>query len=103
MLGIPSAIIPMALAAASDILGDDWKIVTISSLIVMGILNIILGFKNPGKRAEAHLNFEALYGELAVEITSELVKPREYRQDADVFIQKIMDRYNSLNNRAPQT
>jgi hypothetical protein len=102
ILGIPAAIIPMALASASDILGDYWKIVTICSLILTGILNIIMGFKNPGQRAESHLNFSALYSELSVEITSELVKPQAYRSDADVFIQKIMDRFNSLNNRAPQ-
>lgn len=102
-LGIPAAIIPMSLAAASDILNDEWKVVAVFSLIVTGILNTIMGFKNPGKRAEAHLNFEALYSELAIEITSELVKPQAFRQDADVFIQRIMDRYNSLNNRAPQT
>jgi hypothetical protein len=103
VLGIPAAIIPMGLAAASEILGDDWKGIVISLLIFMGILNIVSGFLNPGKRAEAHLQFEALYNELAVEITSELVKPQRNRLDADVFIQKIMDKYNGLNNRAPPT
>jgi hypothetical protein len=100
-LGIPSAIIPMALAAASEMMGEDWKVFIIASLIITGILNIIAGFLNPGKKAEAHLNFNALYSQLAVEITSEMVKPQSYRQDADVFIQRIMDNYNSLNNRSP--
>lgn len=100
-LGIPASIIPMALAAASEVMGDDWKIFVVVSLIVTGVLNIVAGFLNPGKKAEAHLNFNALYNELAVEITSELVKPQSYRGDADVFIQRIMDAYNSLNNRAP--
>lgn len=102
-LGIPAAIIPMTLAAVSDIITDDWRSVMVICLIITGILNIIIGFLNSGKRAEAHLNFEALYSELSIEITSELVKPQSYRQDADVFIQRIMDRFNSLNNRAPQT
>lgn len=101
-ISIPSAIIPMVLASAGEGLGASWKPVVICCLILTGILNIINGFLNPGKRAEEHLNFEALYSELAIEITSELVKPQRYRQDADVFIQRIMDRYTSLNNRAPK-
>jgi len=100
-LSIPAAIIPMVLAAMSETVGDDWKIFITVSLIITSILNIIAGFLNPGKKAEAHLNFNALYNELAVNITSEMVKPQSYRQDADVFIQRIMDSYNSLNNRSP--
>jgi hypothetical protein len=100
-LGIPSAIIPMALAAGSELMGADWKVLIIFSLVITGILNIIAGFLNPGKKAEAHLNFNASYSQLAVEITSEMVKPQSYRTDADVFIQRIMDNYNSLNNRSP--
>lgn len=102
-LGIPAAIIPMMLASASELLDDDWKIFSVMSLILSGILNIISGFLTPGQKSEAHLNFNALYNELAVEITSELVKPQSYRYDADVFIQRIMDNYNSLNNRAPMS
>lgn len=101
ILGIPSAIIPMSLAAASDLLGEDWKLLVVIAMIISGSLNIVSGFLNPGKRLESHLTFSSLYSELAVEITSELVKPQSHRQAADVFIQRIMDNYNSLNNRAP--
>lgn len=102
-LGIPAALIPMALAASSELITENWKIITIVSLITTGAINIVIGFKNPGKRAESHLNFESLYNQLAIEITSELIKPQSHRQAADVFIQRIMDRYNSLNDRAPPT
>lgn len=102
-LSIPAAVIPMALASSSELITENWKIITIVSLITTGTINIVIGFKNPGKRAESHLNFESLYNQLAVEITSELVKPKCHRQAADVFIQRIMDRYNSLNDRAPPT
>lgn len=102
-LGIPSAVIPLTIAALNDILKDEYSGITIAFLIATGIITTVNGFLNPSKMAEDHSNFQAMYGELAVEITSELVKPRTYRQDADVFIQRIMDRYNSLNNRAPAT
>lgn len=101
ILGIPAAIIPMALAASSDFLGDDWKLLVVIAMIISGSLNIVSGFLNPGKRLESHLTFSSMYSELAIEITSELVKPQSHRQAADVFIQRIMDNYNSLNNRAP--
>jgi len=97
-LNIPAAIIPMTIATVGDMDND---IVTIVLLVIMGILTIINGFLNPGKLTEMHLNFEAMYNELAVEISSDLIKPKIYRQSADVFLQRIMDRYNSLNNRAP--
>lgn len=102
-LGITSSIIPLILASLNDTLNEEFPILTLVFLIITGILNTITGFINPGKKAEAHLNFEALYNELAVEITSELVKPSIYRQNAHVFIQRIMDNYNNLNNRAPST
>lgn len=101
ILSIPAAIIPMSLASASETLDEEYKHFIAGCLILTGGLNIIAGFLNSGKVAESHLNFSALYNELAVELTSELVKPRTNRQVADVFIQRIMDRYNSLNNRAP--
>ena len=73
----------------------------VTGLIVVGSLNIISGYLNPGGKEEAHKDFESLYNELAVEITSELIKPQKNRQAADVYVQRIMDRFNNLNARAP--
>jgi hypothetical protein len=103
VLGIPSAIIPMALAAFGNILEGDLKLISIILLIITGVLNIVNGYLNPGKKSERHLIFESDYSSLAVEITSELVKPQAYRQDADVYLQRILDRYNHLNSLAPST
>lgn len=102
-LGIPATIIPLVLATLVTTLVDDWSWINTVSLIIAGIINIINGYLNPGGKEKEHQEFEAMYGELAVEITSELVKPQGNRQAADVFIQRIMDRYNNLNNRAPPT
>ena len=101
IIGIPAAIIPMILAATGDNVGNEWHIIMTMSLILTSMLTIIQGFLNPGKKSESHMNFNSLYGELAVEISSELARPQYNRQAADVFIQRIMDKYNSLNNRAP--
>jgi hypothetical protein len=102
-LGILSACIPMTLAAIGDILDGDLKWISIVLLIITGILNIVNGYLNPGKKSERHFIFESDYSSLAVEITSELVKPQAYRQDADVYLQRILDRYNHLNSLAPST
>jgi hypothetical protein len=102
-LGIPAAIVPLILATLVTTLVDDLVWVNTVCLIITGIINIVNGYLNPGGKAKAHQDFEALYSELSVEITSELVKPQASRQAADVFIQRIMDRYNNLNNRAPAT
>lgn len=101
-LNIPAAIIPMTIAALTETTRERWELLITFLLIVNGILNIVNGFLNSGKKAENHMNFNALYNELAVNITSEIVKPKKFRQSADVFIQRIMDNYNSLNNRAPE-
>ena len=102
-IGIPSAVIPMALASASEYMRESYQGLVMLALVFAGILNIINGFLNPGQTSESHSTFNALYNELAVEITSELVKPQKNRVAADVFIQRIMDNYNSLNNRAPSS
>lgn len=100
ILGIPAAVLPVVLMSIGDYI-EDYPTINIVLLVIMSILNVVLGFIDPGKLAESHSNFEALFNELSVEISSELIKPRQHRPDPDVFIQKIMDKYNSLNNRAP--
>jgi hypothetical protein len=102
-LSIPASIIPFVLAVLIDNLVDDYAWINYVMLISAGILNIVNGYLNPGSKTTSHQDFEALYNELAVEITSELVKPQGNRQAADVYTQRIMDRYNNLNNRAPNT
>lgn len=102
-LGIPASVIPFILATMSITLTGDWEWVSTIGLIISGILSIVSGYLNPGGKSNAHEDFDSLYAELAVEITSELVKPQHNRQAADVFMQRIMDRYNNLNNRAPAT
>jgi len=54
-------------------------------------------------RSPVYLKINGMYNELATEITREMVKPQRFRQDADVFLQRIMDRFNYLNNLAPST
>jgi hypothetical protein len=102
-LSIPASILPFVLAVLVESLVDDYAWINLAMLIIAGILNIVNGYLNPGSKSTSHQDFEALYNELAVEITSELVKPQSNRQAADVYTQRIMDRYNNLNNRAPNT
>ena len=99
-IGIPAAIIPLTAVALNGFLGD-YPFVPVACLIATGVLTTLQGFFNPVEKQEKHFSYDAQYNELAVEIASELIKPQHNRQEADVFLQKIMDRYNYLNNIAP--
>jgi hypothetical protein len=100
-LSIPGGIIPLTLAALSTDLVGQYAWVNKIGLIFTGVLTTINGHLNPGGKAKSHQDFSSSYDELAVEIKSELVKPRNKRQEAGIFLQRVMDKYNNLNNRAP--
>ena len=100
VLVIPSSLIPLSLAAFSTMLPHTHYIF-IGGMILTGLLTTSVGVMNPSGRSRQHRSFEAQYHELATEITTELVKPQRHRVEADVFLQRIMDKFNYLNNRAP--
>jgi hypothetical protein len=99
-LAIPASVVPLALASLSSIVTKSHT-VFIVGMVISGVLSTFVGVLNPGSKAQRHRGFEAHYTELSMEITKELVKPQRHRADADVFLQRIMDRYNHLNNLAP--
>ena len=99
-LAIPASVVLLSLASLSSVLSKSHT-VFIVGMVVSGVLSTFVGVLNPGSKAQRHRGFEAHYTELSMEITKELVKPQRHRADADVFLQRIMDRYNHLNNLAP--
>jgi hypothetical protein len=99
-LAIPASVVPLALASLSSVVTKSHT-VFIVGMVISGVLSTFIGVLNPGSKAQRHRGFEAHYTELSMEITKELVKPQRHRADADVFLQRIMDRYNHLNNLAP--
>jgi hypothetical protein len=99
-LVIPSSLIPLLLAAFSPLITHTHNIF-IGGMILTGALTTSIGVMNPSGRSRQHRSFEAQYHELATEISTELVKPQRHRVEADVFLQRVMDKFNFLNNRAP--
>ena len=98
-INIPAVVLVFIVSAMpSDLVNDNETIFNII-LIVAGVLSTINAFLNPGEVSAQHQNFYNSYNELSVEILSELAKPRAHRQEADVFLQRIMDKYNGLNSR----
>jgi hypothetical protein len=98
-INIPAAVIIFVISAIpSDFVNNNGTIFNIL-LILAGVLSTINAFLNPGEVSARHHNFYNNYNELSVEILSELAKPRAHRQEADVFLQRTMDKYNSLNSR----
>ena len=102
LFAIPASVIPLSLASLSSVL-DPNHLVFLLGMVISGALSTIVGVINPGGFAQLHRSFEAQYSELATEITKELVKPPGYRTEADVFLQRVLDRFNYLNNLAPGT
>ena len=77
------------------------KTPTLIFLLIISFLNVCNTLIIPGQRSERHFSFASNYYEVQLEITSELIKPRKHLIDAEIFLQKTMDKYNSLNVRAP--
>lgn len=101
LINIPSAVMVFIMSTLpSNLLENNSTIFSII-LVFVGILSTVNAFLNPGESSAQHYGFSSSYNELSVEIMSEMSKPRGHRQDADVFLQRIMDRFNNLNTSVP--
>ena len=99
IINIPAVILVFIVSAIPSYMINDNETIFNIILIIAGVLSTINAFLNPGEVSARHNNFYNSYNELSVEILSELAKPRAHRQDADVFLQRTMDKYNCLNSR----
>jgi hypothetical protein len=104
-LGLTNIILPIVAAIVIGIVGGtDSDADRAYSMVLLGVVSAIASvtaFLTPEQLQGQHADFASRYKQLSTEITSELIKPQRHRQAADVFIQRIMDRYNNLNNQAP--
>ncbi len=103
IMGIPAAIIPMCLATLHINSCEALNAWIVVMLVLTTILNVTIGFINPSKTAENHYTFSALYSELSIAITTELIKAQRFRIGATIFIQQISDKLTNLHSRAPPT
>lgn len=77
------------------------SIIQALALFTISVMTGIIVVFNPATRSERHHNFANNYSELHLEITGEMTKPRQFRSNVQTFSLKTMDKYNSLNVRAP--
>lgn len=100
IFGIPNIIIPLVIGSLNgvvELLPMTLTGLMISSSIFAGINT----FMNFSKKSQLHFEFDAKYNELAVLIEKELSIPKAHRIAADVFLEKVQQKFNSLNNYAP--
>jgi hypothetical protein len=100
IFSIPIIIIPLVIGGINglvDIAPITFSILMIFSSIIAGVNT----FFNYSKKSTLHFEFEAKYNELGISIEKELSIPKIHRTAADVFLEKIQQTYNHLNNYAP--
>ena len=95
---IPTIILPLIVANMSILLTVDY--VTPISLTVVSILNGMNVLFNYSKNAELHLQSAGLYDGLASEISSILIRSKQFRQPFDLTLQKITGRKREIDSSA---
>ena len=74
--------------------------VTPVSLTIVSILNGMNVLFNYSKNAELHLQSAGLYDGLASEISSILIRSKQFRQPFDITLQKITGRKREIDSSA---
>jgi hypothetical protein len=75
----------------------------VTSLLMLssGMLAGIQNFFNYGSKAQKHNNFGSMYSQLNREIEMEMYKHKRFRDPADVYIERIFQKFSQLNCTAP--
>jgi len=100
IFGIPTIIIPLILGSLNGVV--ELNEITFTFLMIAN--SIVAGlntFMNFSKKSRLHFEFSSKYAEVIVDIDKELSIPKAHRLAADVFIEQIVCKFNSMNNYAP--
>jgi hypothetical protein len=103
LYGLPSLMIPMAMAPLSAALKDIEYISYIEMIAFMttAVTSAMAQFFDYSGKTQKHFAFSARYADLVTDIDHELSKPAQYRQQVDTFSLKIKMMYDGLNRAAP--
>ena len=99
-MSIPSIIIPVSMSFVSQFYGEEHiysDYATSFGFLTVGIINGLNVFLNYGVQYQKHFDAEARYEELITEIDGMLIKKKKYREPADVSLERIKNKYNTLN------
>jgi hypothetical protein len=98
--GTPTVLVPIILSGIGSVAPCNSLIFSIG-MMISGIFSGMNLFFNFGKKIESNLSYSAKFFELATEIEMELAKPKRFRVDCSVFMERIKLLYNSLCKQAP--
>ncbi len=103
--GLPSILIPATFAPLS-VYANFWDTEENSvkpgdyigtlGLFLTSIFTGVSGFFQYGQRSGKHYLYSAKYTDIATDIDAELIKKKEFRISADVFVQTIKMKYDNL-------
>jgi len=100
IFGLPSILIPISVGIMQPYLQENDLIVSLL-MVLTGSLSGINTFFDFSRKRSKHLEANAKYSELHIQIQSILAIPKRNREAADVSITKILYQLNSINNMAP--
>ena len=98
---LPTIITPLIVSVVSPFIGDASETVLPVVLSGLGILNGIQTFFNYGSKSQKHNEYANKYNDLAEDITTEMMKNIEYRESAEVFVEKVKHIKSRLDDGAP--
>lgn len=102
--GLPTTIVPLIMSPVALVLGTGSLYavpVSAVALLISGLSSGIYDFYNLGEQTQNNFNHSYNFTSLAFDIRSEMIKTRQFRQAADVFIARTQMRYDNLVKAAP--
>jgi hypothetical protein len=102
--GIPAVIIPITMASANQLMGEDSyhsKLINSIGYLLTGALTAVNTFINYAAQYEKHYSAEVRYMELHTDIESILIKCKKDRQAADIVLERYKLKIEHVNEYAP--
>jgi len=97
---LPSILIPVAISGFSTMLTER-PLATSGLMVIVSFFSGISGFLNLGQLTEKHFQFQALYADLALDIETEMCRPKRMRGPCDVFLEHVRSQLSKLDLSAP--
>jgi hypothetical protein len=98
---IPSIVLPIVLGAVNPYLSEEYNYINSVGMMLTGIIGGVNTFYNFGKKTTVHNEYAGRYAELAGYIQAEMCKPKKFRVQCDLFLERVNQKFNSLNSNAP--
>lgn len=101
--GLPGPIIGVAVACVSSLWDQPESQYLVAPLAAVGaILTTIHTFMNMGGKAQQHWTYNALYRNVADEISALLSRQKQFREVPDAFMARVNTMLNHYKSTAPQ-